>query len=47
MIDKILIKIGKSEHLTNRIRQILDTYNNVTPTLINVFESSDLKAHSR
>ena len=39
--DKILIKIGKSEHLTNRIRQILDTYNNVTPTLINVFESSD------
>ena len=39
--DKILIKIGKSEHLTKRMRQILDTYNEVTPILINVFESSD------
>ena len=39
--DKILIKIGKSEHLTKRMRQILDTYNDVTPALLNVFESSD------
>ena len=39
--DKMLIKIGKSEHLTKRMRQILDTYNDVTPTLINVFESTD------
>ena len=37
--DKILIKIGKSEHLTKRMRQILDTYNDVTPALLNVFES--------
>ena len=39
--DKILIKIGMSEHLTKRMRQILDTYNDVTPALLNVFESSD------
>ena len=39
--DKMMIKIGKSEHLTKRMRQILDTYNDVTPTLINVFESTD------
>ena len=39
--DKILIKIGKSEHLTKRMSQILSTYNNVTPILLNVFESSN------
>lgn len=39
--DKILIKIGKSEHLTKRMSNILSTYNNVTPILLNVFESSN------
>jgi len=39
--DKILIKIGKSEELVKRMRQILSTYNDVTPVLLNVFESSD------
>ena len=39
--DKILIKIGKSEHLTKRMSQILSTYNNVTPILLNVFETSN------
>lgn len=39
--DKILIKIGKSEHLTKRMRQILSTYNDATPVLLNVFDSSD------
>jgi prophage antirepressor-like protein len=39
--DKILIKIGKSEELVKRMRQILSTYNDVTPVLLNVFETSD------
>lgn len=40
--NKILIKIGRSEELGKRMSQILSTYNDVTPILLNVFETVHL-----